>query len=79
MAAWGYLRTSKQQQDGQDWMDPETQELAQVSDGVPVERVFRDVGISGTVAPCPGAACGRCEGGSGAGIWWWSWRGSFGD
>ena len=34
-------------------MDPETQELALVSDGVPVEHVFRDVGISGTVATMP--------------------------
>ena len=47
MAAWGYLRTSKQQQAG---MDLETQEFALVSDGVPVEHVLRDVGISGTVA-----------------------------
>ena len=31
-------------------MDPETQELALVSAGVPMEHVFLDVGISGTVA-----------------------------
>ena len=45
MVEWGYLRTSKQQQAG---MDPETQEHALVSACVPVEHVFRDVGISGT-------------------------------
>ena len=47
MVERGYLRTSKQQQAG---MDPETQEHALVSACVPVEHVFRDVGISGTVA-----------------------------
>ena len=31
-------------------MDPETQKLALMSAGVPVEHVFRDVRISGTVA-----------------------------
>ena len=50
MGAWGYMRKSKQQQDGQVGMDLETQELALVSDSVPVEHVFRDVAISGTVA-----------------------------
>ena len=31
-------------------MEPETQEFALVPGGVPVEHIFRDVGISGTVA-----------------------------
>ena len=50
MTIYGYLRTSKQHQDGAVGMDPETQARALEAAGVAPSDVYRDLGLSGTTA-----------------------------
>ena len=45
---YGYIRTSRQLQEGTPGMDPASQELQLRRAGVPVPNIFRDVGISGS-------------------------------
>ena len=45
---YGYIRTSRQLQEGAPGMDPASQELQLLGAGVPLDNIFRDVGISGT-------------------------------
>ena len=45
---YGYIRTSRQLQEGTPGMDPASQELQFRRAGVPVPNIFRDVGISGS-------------------------------
>ena len=48
MTDYGYLRTSRQQQDGQPGMDAETQARALEAAGVDPSDVYRNLGLSGT-------------------------------
>ena len=48
MPLYGYIRTSRQHVKGVAGGDPRTQELQLVKAGVPLENVYRDVGVSGT-------------------------------
>ena len=50
MTIYGYLRTSKQQVDGQAGMDPDSQTRALEAVGVAPSDVYRDLGLSGTTA-----------------------------
>ena len=50
MTLYGYLRTSKQQVDGQAGMDPDSQTRALEAVGVAPSDVYRDLGLSGTTA-----------------------------
>ena len=50
MTIYGYLRTSKQQVDGQAGMDPETQVCSLEAAGVAPSDVYRDLSLSGTTA-----------------------------
>ena len=50
MTSYGYLRTSKQQVDGQAGMDPDSQVRALEAAGVSPSDVYRDLGLSGTTA-----------------------------
>jgi putative DNA-invertase from lambdoid prophage Rac len=45
---YGYIRTSRQLQEGTSGMAPASQELQLRRAGVPVPNIFRDVGISGS-------------------------------
>ena len=45
---YGYIRTSRQLQEGTTGMDPASQELQLRRAGVPLANIFRDVGISGS-------------------------------
>ena len=45
---YGYIRTNKRQARGQSGSDPEAQVLQLRDSGVPPDRIFRDVGVSGT-------------------------------
>ena len=45
---YGYIRTSRQLQEGVPGMDPESQVLQLRRAGVPWENLFRDVGVSGS-------------------------------
>ena len=45
---YGYIRTSRQLQEGTTGMDPASQELQLRRAGVPLPNIFRDVGVSGT-------------------------------
>ena len=45
---YGYIRTSRQLQEGTPGMDPASQELQLRRAGVPLQNVFRDVGVSGS-------------------------------
>ena len=45
---YGYIRTSRQLQEGTTGMDPASQELQLRRAGVPLGIIFRDVGVSGT-------------------------------
>ena len=45
---YGYIRTSRQLQEGAPGMDPASQELQLRRAGVPLENIFRDVGVSGS-------------------------------
>ena len=44
---YGYIRTSRRAQEGVAGMDPATQELQLRRAGVPRDRIYRDVGVSG--------------------------------
>ena len=46
---FGYIRTSRQLQEGVPGMDPASQELQLRRAGVPLSNIHRDVGISGSV------------------------------
>ena len=50
MTIYGYLRTSKQQQQGAAGMDPETHARSLEAAGVAPSDVYRDLGLSGTTA-----------------------------
>ena len=50
MTIYGYLRTSKQQVDGQAGMDPDSQTRALEAVCVAPSDVYRDLGLSGTTA-----------------------------
>ena len=45
---YGYIRTSRRLQEGVPGMDPASQELQLRRAGVPLDRIHRDVGVSGT-------------------------------
>ena len=45
---YGYIRTSRQLQEGDPGMDPASQELQLQRAGVPRDNIFRDVGVSGS-------------------------------
>ena len=45
---YGYIRTSRALQEGVPGMDPASQELQLRRAGVPLENIFRDMGVSGT-------------------------------
>ena len=45
---YGYIRTSRQLQEGAPGRDSASQELQLLGSGVPLDNIFRDVGISGT-------------------------------
>ena len=49
MGTYGYIRTSRQQTFDGSGSDPETQNLQLRRSGVDQERIYRDVGISGTI------------------------------
>ena len=46
---YGYIRTSRQLQEGVPGMDPASQELQLRGAGVPRDNLYRDVGVSGTI------------------------------
>ena len=46
---YGYIRTSRQLQEGVPGMDPESQELQLRRAGVPLNNIHRDVGVSSSV------------------------------
>ena len=46
---YGYIRTSRQLQDGVPGMDPGSQELQLRGAGVRLDNIYRDVGVSGTI------------------------------
>ena len=48
MTTYGYIRTSRQKTSGVSGSDPETQDLQLLRAGVDRERIYRDVGVSGT-------------------------------
>ena len=50
MTDYGYLRTSRQQQEGAVGMDPDSQTRALEAVGVAPSDVYRDLGLSGTTA-----------------------------
>ena len=50
MTVYGYLRTSKQQQEGAAGMDPETQARSLEAANVAPSDAYRDLGLSGTTA-----------------------------
>ena len=45
---FGYIRTSRQLQEGVPGMDPASQELQLCRAGVPQANLFRDIGVSGS-------------------------------
>ena len=45
---YGYIRTSRQFQEGAPGMDPSSQELQLCGAGVPLDHIYRDVGVSGS-------------------------------
>ena len=45
---FGYIRTSRQLQEGVPGMDPDSQEIQLRRAGIPWENLFRDVGVSGS-------------------------------
>ena len=45
---FGYIRTSRRLQEGVPGMDPASQELQLRRAGVPLDYIYRDVGVSGT-------------------------------
>ena len=45
---YGYIRTSRQLQEGVPGMDPASQELQLRRAGVPLTNIHRDVGVSGS-------------------------------
>ena len=45
---YGYIRTSRQVQEGVPGMDPASQELQICRGGVPLNNIHRDVGVSGS-------------------------------
>ena len=45
---YGYIRTSRQLQEGVPGMDPASQELQLQRAGVPRDNIYRDVGVSGS-------------------------------
>ena len=45
---YGYIRTSRQLQEGAPGVDPASQELQLRRAGVPLQNIFRDVGVSGS-------------------------------
>ena len=46
---FGYIRTSRQIQEGVSGMDPASQELQLRRDAGPLENIFRDIGVSGSI------------------------------
>ena len=53
---YGYIRTSRQLQEGVPGMDPASQELQLQRAGVPRDNIYRDVGVSVPPAPCSARA-----------------------
>ena len=47
---YGYIRTSRQLQEGVPGMDPASQELQFQRAGVPRDNIYRDVGVSGSTS-----------------------------
>ena len=69
---YGYIRTSRQLQEGVPGMDPASQELQLQRAGVPRDNIYRDVGVSGSTAPSSArAGTGSTAASPAATPWWW--------
>ena len=56
MTLYGYIRTSRHRVQGEAGSDPDTQQLQLLDAGVDQQRIYRDVGVSGTKGTASGTA-----------------------
>ena len=54
MAAYGYIKTSRDQEAGHPGCDPEVQRRQLVDAGVDLARIYADVAVSGATLTAPG-------------------------